>query len=103
MVTTVTFVAFSTGSFLFPILIIWFEKCISPNSGELGLLVLSKILFSNGSWYLKAALLLDQVLLTIEGRSYGYITWVYIFRLNDLLAQSIGALLVSVYASLIAA
>lgn len=29
--------------------------------------------------------------------------WVYIFRLKDLLAQSIGALLVSVYASLIAA
>jgi len=48
-------------------------------------------------------LLLDQVLLTIEGRSYGYIVWVYIFRLKDLLAQSVGALLVSVYASLIAA
>jgi len=65
--------------------------------------MLRKILSSNRSWYLKANLLLDQVLLTIEGRSYGYIVWVYIFRLKDLLAQSVGALLVSVYASLIAA
>jgi len=65
--------------------------------------MLSKIPFSNPSWYLKATLLLDQVLLTIEGRSYGFITWVCVFRLKDLLAQLIGALLVSVYASLLAA
>lgn len=103
VVTTVAFVAFSTGSFLFPILIIWFETGISPSSSELGPLMLNRILFSNRSWYLKATLLLDQVLLTIEGRSYGYITWVYIFRLKDLLAQLIGALLVSVYVSLLAA
>jgi len=73
VVTTVAFATFLIGSFLFPILIIWFETGISPSSGELGPLMLSRILSSNRSWYLKATLLLDQVLLTIEGRSYGYI------------------------------
>jgi len=103
VVTTVAFAAFLIGSFLFPILIIWFETGISPSSGELGPLMLSKILSSNRPWYLKATLFLDQVLLTIEGRSYGYIVWVYIFRLKDLLAQLIGAVLIGVYASLLAA
>jgi len=103
VVTIVAFVAFSIASFLFPIVIIWFQTGTSPSSGEIGPLMLSKILSSNRTWYLKANLLLDHVLLTIEGRSYGYIMWVYIFRLKDLLAQLIWGLLIGVYASLLAA
>ena len=103
VVTIVAFVAFSIASFLFPIVIIWFQTGTSPSSGEMGPLILGKIVSSNRAWYLKANLLLDHVLLTIEGRSYGYIIWVYIFRLKDLLAQLIWGLLIGVYASLLAA
>jgi len=103
VVTIVAFVAFSTGSLFSPIPIIIFQTGVSPSFSQLGPLAVREILSSNRPWYLKATSLLDQILWTVGGRGYPYNTWVYMFRLKDLLAQSIGALLISVYASLIVA